>query len=85
MKNELHLLISTVEISELNNSADSENDATSETKGSDSRAELDSHTNMPLVGPNCYIISDSGTFAEVNALSPDYETKNIPIVDSAVQ
>ena len=40
---------------------------------------------MPVVGQNFYILSDSGSFAEVNAFSPDYETKNIPIVDAAVR
>ena len=85
MNSHLRLIISTVEISELNNYKESGNDATSETQGSDSSTELDSHTNMPVVGQNCYIVSDSGNFAEVNYFSPDYKTKKIPIVDSVVQ
>ena len=40
---------------------------------------------MPVVGQNCYILSNSVTFVEFNAFSPDYETKNIPIVDAALQ
>ena len=31
------------------------------------------------------MLSDSCTFTESNAFSLDYETKNIPIVDAAVQ
>ena len=85
MNSHLRLLLSTVNIGELNSTEDSYNDTTSETQGLDSRTELDYHTNMLVVGQNCYIISDSGTFAEVNAFSTDHETKNIPIVDSAVQ
>ena len=40
---------------------------------------------MSVVGQNCYILSDSGTFAEFNVFSLDYETKNIPIVDAVVR
>ena len=79
------MLISTVDISEVNNAKESDNDATSETPGSDSRKELDSHAKMTVVGHNCYILSESGTFAEVNSFSLDYEKKKIPIVDAAVQ
>ena len=50
----------------------------------ESRTDLDSHANMPLVGQNYYIISDSGTFAEVNAFLPEYETKNISILDATL-
>ena len=85
MKSHLCLLISTIDISELNNAKNSNNDATSETQGLDSRTDLESHANIPVVGQNCYILSDSGTFAEVNALSPDYKTKYIPIVDASVR
>ena len=81
MNSQLRLLISTIDISELNNSKESDNDTTSETQGSDSKTEVDSYAIMPVVRQNCYILSDSGTFAEVNALSPDYKTKNILIVD----
>ena len=85
MNSHICLPISTVEISELNNTKGSDNDATSKTQVSDSRTELNSHANMPVVGHNLYILSDSGTFSEVSAFSPDYKTKKIPIVDAAVQ
>ena len=80
----LRFLISTVDISELNNANESDNDATPETQGLESRTDLDSHANMPVVGQNYYIISDSGTFAEVNDFLPEYETKNIPILDATL-
>ena len=57
------MLISTVEIRELNNTEDSDNDATSETQGSDSRTQLNSHANMSVLGQNCYILYDLVTFA----------------------
>ena len=84
MKIHLHLLISIVEINELNNNKYYDNNATSEIQNLDSRTEIDSHANMPVVGHNCYILSDSDTFAEVNAFSPDYKTKKILIVDASV-
>jgi hypothetical protein len=32
----------------------------------DSRSELDSHANMPVVGQNAYVISDTGKVADVS-------------------
>ena len=78
------MIISTVEISELNNVEESDNDTTSKIQGLDSRMDLNSHDNIPVVGQNCYILSDSGNFVEVNDFSPDYETKKIPIEDAVV-
>ncbi len=49
-----------------------------------SRTELDSHANMPVVGRNAYIISDTGRVADVNPFTPDYDSMTIPIVDAAV-
>ena len=62
LNSHLHLIISTVDISELNNAEYSDNDANSETQGLESRTEIDSHANMPVFGQNCYILSDSGNF-----------------------
>jgi hypothetical protein len=51
----------------------------------ESRTELDSHANMPVVGRNAYIISDTGRIADVNPFTPDYaSTMRISIVDAAV-
>jgi hypothetical protein len=50
-----------------------------------SRTELDSHANMPVVGRNAYIISDTGRVADVSPFTPDYASMQIRIVDAAVQ
>ena len=54
-------------------------------ESNESRMELDSHANMPVVGKHAYILSDTGRTADVNAYNPQYETMVIPIVDAAVQ
>ena len=56
MNSHLRLLISIVNIIKLDNSEESDNDATSKTQGTDSRTELYSHTNMPVLGQNYYIL-----------------------------
>ena len=40
---------------------------------------------LGVIGSSAYIISESGESAEVNAFSPDYATRDIPIVDAALQ
>ena len=50
-----------------------------------STTELDSHANMPVVGLEAYIISETGKTAVVQPYSPDYDTKEIPIVHAAIQ
>jgi hypothetical protein len=66
-------MVSALDVSE-------ENDGMEES----SRTELDFHANMPVVGRNAYIISDTGRVADVNPFTPDYDSKMIPIVDAAV-
>jgi hypothetical protein len=56
--------------------------AEEDSKNETSRTELDSHANMPVVGRHAYIISDTGTVADVIPFTPDYE---IWIVDAAIQ
>ena len=51
----------------------------------ESRTELDSHANMPVVDQNSYVISDTGKMAEVNPYNPDYKSMRLPIVDAAIQ
>jgi hypothetical protein len=51
----------------------------------DSRTELDSHANMPVVGKYSYIISDTGRVADVKAYTPDYDSLTLRIVDAAVK
>ena len=48
------------------------------------QTELDSHVNMPVVGCNAYVFSDSGQTASVSPYNPDYPSNEIPIVDAAV-
>jgi hypothetical protein len=50
-----------------------------------SRTELDSHANMPVVGSQAYILSDTGHTCDVSAYTPDYEPMQIKIVDAAAQ
>jgi hypothetical protein len=50
-----------------------------------SRTELDSHANMPVVGRNAYVISDTGKVAYVSPFTPDYKSMQIKVVDAAVQ
>jgi hypothetical protein len=53
--------------------------------GKVSRTELDSHANMPVVGRNVVVISESGKTVDVCPFSPDYEPVALPVVDVAVQ
>ena len=50
-----------------------------------SKLELDSHANMPVVGGTARIISKSGDTVDVSAYSPDYEPRQVPLVDAALQ
>jgi len=50
----------------------------------ESRMELDSHANMPVVGHNAYVLSDTGRRTFVGAYHPELETKQLKIVDAAV-
>ena len=47
--------------------------------------ELDSHTNILVVGKHAYILSETGRTTDVKAYNPQYETMVIPIVDATVQ
>jgi hypothetical protein len=60
-------------------------DVSEENSENGSRTDLDSHANMPVVGRNAYIISDTGRIADVNAFTPDYDSMQISIVDAAVR
>ena len=50
----------------------------------ESRTDLDSHANMPVVGRHAYIFRYTGKTASVNAFSPDYDPLETKIVDAAV-
>ena len=50
-----------------------------------SRAQLDSHANVEVVGRHALIIIYTGQKAEVGPFSPDYEVlKKVPIFDAAI-
>ena len=70
----MYYLLSTVN-EEKNNAIENE----------ESRTELDSHANMPMVGRHAYVISDTGKVADVNPFTPDYNSMQVNIVDAAVQ
>jgi hypothetical protein len=80
INNNLRRYIVTATISEINGNEDTEQDVRE-----DSRTELDSHANMPVVGKFAYVISNTGRIADVKAYTPDYDTMQIPIVDAAVK
>jgi hypothetical protein len=80
INDDLQRYIATATISELNGDEDPDQDMRE-----DSRTELDSHANMPVVGKFAFIISNTGRIADVKAYTPDYDTMQIPIVDAAVK
>ena len=49
------------------------------------RKEFDSNPNMPVVGRQVCVISDTGRLADVNPFTPDYNTMQVPIIDAAVK
>jgi hypothetical protein len=57
------MMVSAIDVSEEVNAMEEE----------DSRTELDSHANMPVVGRNAYIISDTGRIADMNLFTLDYD------------
>jgi hypothetical protein len=50
----------------------------------ESRMELNSHANMPMVGRNAYIILDTGRTANMNPFTQDYNSMQVSIVYAAV-
>jgi hypothetical protein len=60
-------------------------DVSEENSENGSRTDLDSHANVPVVGRNAYIMSDTGRIADVNAFTPDYDSMQTSIVDAAVR
>ena len=75
---DLHSLLVAAQVSVLDDAEDDESNSVS-------RTELDSHANMPVVGRNSFLISDTGRIADVSAFSPDIASMKIPIVDAAIR
>lgn len=53
--------------------------------GSESRTELDSHANMPVIGRHAFILAESGTTVDVAPFTPDYKPISVTVVDAALQ
>ena len=51
----------------------------------ESRTELDSHANMPVVGKHAYIIAKTGKKVDVSPFTPDYKPLAVPLVDATVK
>ena len=51
----------------------------------ESRTELDSHANMPVVGKHAYIIAETGKKVDVSPFTPDYKPLTVPLVDATVK
>ena len=51
----------------------------------ESRTELDSHANMPVVGKHAYIIAGTGKKVDVSPFTPDYKLLTVPLVDATVK
>ena len=51
----------------------------------ESRMELDSHANMPVVGKEALIVEQSGKTVEVSPFTPDYKPIKVEVVNAVVQ
>ena len=51
----------------------------------ESRMELDSHANMPVVGKEALIVEQSGKMVEVSPFTPDYKPIKVEVVNAVVQ
>ena len=51
----------------------------------ESRMELDSHANMPVVGKHAYIIAETGKKVDVSPFTPDYKPLTVHLVDATVR
>ena len=78
-------IYSLISVSVLEAGDDMSYDDNGEQSNEQSRTELDSHANMPVVGRHAYVISDTGRIADVSPFTPDYNSMKIKIVDAAIQ
>ena len=51
----------------------------------ESRTELDSHANMPVVRREALIVEQSGKMVEVSPFTPDYKPLKVEVVNAVVQ
>ena len=50
-----------------------------------SRTELDSHANMPVVGREALVVEQSGRTVEVSPFTPDYKPIKVEVVNAIIQ
>ena len=50
-----------------------------------SRTELDSHANMPVVGKEALVVEQSGKTVEVSPFTPDYKPIKVEVVNAIIQ
>ena len=50
-----------------------------------SRTELDSHANMPVMGRDALVVSDTGRVIEINPFTPNYDAIKVKLVDAALK
>jgi hypothetical protein len=53
--------------------------------GEESRTDLYSHANMPVLGSGAHVLVDHNRTYEVSPYSPDYEPMEVPMVHAAVR
>jgi hypothetical protein len=53
--------------------------------GEESRTDLHSHADMPVVGSGARVLVDHNRTYEVRPYSPDYEPMEVPMVHAAVR
>ena len=51
----------------------------------ESRMELDSHANIPVVGKEALVVEQSGKTVEVSPFTPDYKPIKVEVVNAMVQ
>ena len=51
----------------------------------ESRTELDTHSNMPVVGRHALVIADLDETIDVNPFTPDYDAIKVKLVDAAIR
>ena len=51
----------------------------------ESRTELDSHANMPVVGREALVVEQSGKMVEVSRFTPDYKPIKVEVVNAMIQ
>lgn len=51
----------------------------------ESRTDLDSHANMPVVGRGAFVLAEHNRTCEVSPYTPDYEPMTVQLVDASVR